>query len=248
MKRILALFLSVFFACGPVAWANGIWWIVPKPVAGISGTIAQWKFNDGTGTSVADNVSTNTGTITGTPAWGTGVLTLDGSTNFITVANEANFDFERTAAWSFSGWVKLSLTASGSDAVFNKQSPSGNEPGINIRLDTDNGRIKVYIIDNSGAELSSFGDVSSFSANAWHHIVVTYSGSSAGSGLNVYLDGSFNKTGTGTITQTILNDSQVLFGSDHSNGFLKADINDFRFFNRALNSTEVSSLYSGGAQ
>src|SRR5690348_6703426 len=58
---------------------------------------AWWKFNEGSGTTAADFTGNgNTGTLTGGASWTTGAVVLDGVDGYVAVANEANFDRERT--------------------------------------------------------------------------------------------------------------------------------------------------------
>lgn len=215
--------------------------------------IGWWKFNDGTGTTAADETGNgNTGTLTNGPTWTTGpnsngAVSFDGTDDYVAIANEANFDFERTQAFSFSAWIRWNSGASGSGkGVFNKQSTSGNQPGVNIFVDADNSRVRVFLIDSAGAEVGASTSNGSVAADTWTHVAITYDGSSSGSGLEIYLNGSSSTTGSGTISSSILNDNPLWIGRGAF--YFPGSIDDARCYNVELSASEVSALYAAGAQ
>lgn len=216
--------------------------------------IGWWKLNEGSGTSAADSSSggTNTGTLTNGPTWGTGPnstgdVVFDGTDDYIAILNESNFDRERTDAFSLSVWVKVNSAATGSRPVMNKQQTTGNQPGIDFKIDADNDRVRCFLVQSNAASVDATTAISSLSKNAWHLIAVTYDGSSNGTGLKVYIDNGASTAGSGTLTLSILNDNVLWLGRD-SGFYFYGEMDDARFYTRELTSGEVGALYSGGAK
>ncbi|RDB05620.1 LamG domain-containing protein [Runella aurantiaca] len=78
--------------------------------------------------------------------------------------------------------------------------------------------------------------------NQWHLIAVTFDGST----LNLYLDGVSlqNKTTTLNTSSNSFNyPSNLIIGSDESNGFFTGSLDDVRIYNRALTANEVQQTY-----
>jgi len=117
---------------------------------------------------------------------------IDGSVNFegntwASIANPANFSFERTDSFSLSGWFKLASNAVGT--LFSKfpavpsagwlllQQPSASDPTLGLWL--------------FGSSQSSWawGETPPVTMGAWHYVVATYSGTSTVAGMRIYVDG-----------------------------------------------------------
>lgn len=253
------VFVSLFLCASLVASPTMPWL---KSARGPSGSAPagptaylQLKLNEGTGTTANDDgTGNNDGTLTGGATWTTGpnsngAVALDGTDDYVAVANESNFDRERTDAWSISAWVKVNSGASGGQPIAVKKQASGNQPGFEIFVDTTNDRVRVFIADSTAAELQVNSANSSFSINAWHHVVVTYDGSSSGAGLKVYVDNGSAATGSGTVSNSILNDSALNIGYNNASAlYLNGVVDDFRFYLEELSSGDVSTIYIAGAQ
>jgi hypothetical protein len=216
--------------------------------------VGWWKLNDGSGTSAADATGNgNTGTLANT-TWGTGPnsngdAVFDGTGDLITIANESNFDFERTDAFSITFWMKGNSSATGSDAVFDKSAPSGNFQGFIVQHNADNALVNVALLDASGNALQAPTANGSITLNTWYFIAVTYDGSSLGAGLKTYINAGTAVTGTGTLSNTILNNASpyIGFGNGLAGDFF-GELDDVRVYDKELTSGEISSLNSGGAQ
>jgi hypothetical protein len=222
------------------------------PVSGGPSPIAWWKLNDGSGATTADDSGNgHTGTRTGT-TWDTGFLTFDGTGDYITVANESAFDFDRGNAFSVSAWVRWNVAADGGGLrrIVNKQQNFGNQQGFDIRMDTGNRAIGFVLSDTTGAAISRGSGVNTLSFSVWHHVAYTYDGSSSSAGMKVYVDGvDVSGASSGTISNPILNDTAMLIGDQTTGGSsVWGDMDDVRVYNVELTSGQVSALYSGGAQ
>jgi hypothetical protein len=111
------------------------------------------------------------------------------------------------------------------------------------------GKIGFYLIhdwiySNGIAVTSKIGN---FDDNNWHHVIVTYDGSSNVNGVKVYVDGElmnltthFNSL-TGTISGTGFG---VDIGSRPTQKFFDGTIDEVKIYNRALTENQVKSNYN----
>ena len=88
--------------------------------------------------------------------------------------------------------------------------------------------------------------------NEWHHVSVTYDGSTHANGLKIYIDGKLTKTEIhkDNLYKNITgggNDNIVIGQRFRDVGFSKGLVDDFHVFNRKLTSIEIAQLYDGQA-
>src|SRR3990167_11560177 len=168
---------------------------------------------------VRDASNSNHGTVTGTETYvdhspeisSTHPLrkafSFNGS-SYITLANESNFDFERTNPFTLSFWTKYSGNAI--TLIADKGPNTG--PGYTIRTLTD-GNLRFILRSTLGNEIRV--DTSSpTNDNNWHNIVMSYDGSSTAAGLSIYVDGNLvpKVVGSDTLTASILNNDPLVIG------------------------------------
>ena len=87
--------------------------------------------------------------------------------------------------------------------------------------------------------------------NTWLHVVVTYDGSEASTGIEVYLDGANDTTtqsGAGSYTGMTNTSNNVGIGSRADAGIseFQGDMDNIRFYNRELTLSEVGDLFAEG--
>jgi hypothetical protein len=176
-------------------------------------------------------------------------ILLDGVDDYVTMGNVSNLNFQRTDAFSISTWVKRgSFTET--QILFSKMNSSGNyrgymfyiaagsdAPQFLLRRDTSFTSQRLLVI-GSTAILD----------NNWHHLVVTYDGSSTASGVKIYVDEiSDTTTFTGAISDSITTPAPVNIGARNNNDYF----NDFScdevsVFNTELSQSDITSIYNGG--
>ncbi|MBM2818154.1 MAG: hypothetical protein HW401_744, partial [Parcubacteria group bacterium] len=234
-------------------------------VTELYGLVAQYKFDEGSGTAVSDSTGNgNNGNIVGS-AWTTGIggsaLNFNGSGNYVFKSNPS-IAIKPSNQVSVSAWVKATTTDSyGSDIV-----SMGDSYGIRIIPD---GNISfVYHNDTTWNILTSTG-VNALD-NQWHLIT----GQKTPSSSEIYFDGVLKKSvlGTGVInydwsagiyywipdwpTYEGGSGSDLRIGKsghDHTapdNGgdwgrfYFNGKIDEVRIYNRALSTTEINELYN----
>jgi hypothetical protein len=254
----IALAVSAFGQAFPGTAAYQAAFLKPAAAGGVpANLVGWWKLNDGSGTSAADATGNgNTGTRQGHTAWGTGPngngdLVLDGTGDYVDIANETQFDFDRDEAFSVSCWVKANSSIAGTVSILGKIQTSGNQPGYEIVYDTDNARVKFQLLQANGAAfLQSVSTPNSVPVNTWKLVTATYDASSTVAGCKIYINGSLDVAGTagGPLTDTILYNEPFQIGKGSSGATFYGEIDDARVYSVELTSGEVSALNSGGAQ
>ncbi len=244
-------------AQGSLSPAGMVPYLLPMPTNAVAssggytnvanGLLAWWKLNDGTGASAADSSGNgNTAALVGTPTWGTGDLTLNGTSQYVNTTDGNSI--KGLAAYSLCFWIDGPLNnANGSD-LWCEHNNSGSET-----------RFEIYVnypapftlwVDGSSTDAASTAWItattSAIPANTWTHVAVTVD-LTAGKVL-VYFNGSQDAT-TGTVSGTTFvgTNPQVVpcLGNDPDGGgyYLPATLCQARVYNRALTATEINDLF-----
>jgi hypothetical protein len=135
---------------------------------------------------------------------------------YVEVANQANFNFERTNPFSISSWVKWTgitdqyiVSTILTDPTYLGYSIylGGSSSGVSVELNNDVGAIKYINVAT---------DNSTVTRGIWTHVVMTYSGSGIASEVKVYINGAnqaltINRDTLGA--NTILNSQALDIGS-----------------------------------
>jgi hypothetical protein len=210
-----------------------------------NGLVGYWPFdgNDISGTSAIDRSGQgNNGTLTNGPTVTEGRsgqgLSFNGSNQYATVPDSAALDIG--TATTFSVWVKPTTTTftGGSAIVFRKWSSGAEDKYVSL---TDGGNIGFYLYNAfGGSELIA---TSSFSANAWTHIVGRYDGSVA----EIYANGI--KVASKSASGDVADGAGVLTIGRNPDGlvnYFPGSIDEPRIYNRALSASEIWDLYQLG--
>jgi hypothetical protein len=167
----------------------------------------------------------NHGTATGAVAGGIGGLRgyyFDGSDDYITWANESNFDFERTDSFSFVGTIyNLSVDNAG---IFVKQDSALSYRGFQLYVTTA-GRLYLMLRNTVTTNyLSAYSELLTCPLGKIATFVVTYNGTSTVEGVNFYANGrKYEGTGTTNLTDTILNNTAMTSGARNTGGAVELD-------------------------
>jgi len=200
-------------------------------ILGDTSCIAYYKMSDATDESGSyDGTSTNVDFNVAGKFGNAGEF--NGSSSQITLPSNV---IGTNLIGSVSLWLKGSSlvdTSSNTNAVFYNRNPY-------IFIATYNGNLSATIKDSSGANTIINYSVSNFNSNDWYHISVSLTGLS--STFEMYVNGS--SVGTATAPASIKNiASTALIGLNSATWDGKID--QVRIFNKALSSTEVTTLYN----
>ena len=206
------------------------------PVA--SGLVGWWNFDEGSGTTAADSSgNNNTGTLINSPTWTTsgrinGALTLNGTNQYVDVPYSSSIDLTGTNL-TIAAWVNISAVNGDYQAIF------GKDFQYRLLLGANLSSFLFQINSSTNAFSNTFA---ALTFRTWHHVAVTYNGTT----VNFYLDGQ--NVGSVAMTQSITSTGVYDAGignSFTSYYFLEGSIDDVRVYNRALSAKEVWQLYNG---
>ena len=208
-----------------------------------SGLVADWQFDDGSGTSASDSSGNgNTGTLNGGAVWDTGKtsggLTFDG-TGYVTVSSPNAIPI-KDSGYTISAWIKT--TGGSSQGIigwgdYDTQS-AVNATRIASAGDCSGGNgIMNYWWGNDVVGCASSG--TNLNDGTWHHVVTEYDGSTR----QIYIDGvlaTFDNPSPINVTR----DDDITIGVTHpGNGeTFTGTIDNVRIYNRALSQTQIAAL------
>ena len=107
-----------------------------------------------------------------------------------TYFTSSTFELEYNTTFTLSCWFKTSS----SGAFISKQENSVNYRGYSLLID-DTGYIK-FELTSTQANYLYLRTNATYADNAWHHVTLTYTGTSLASGVKIYVDGSIVATTT----------------------------------------------------
>jgi hypothetical protein len=218
---------------------------------GRSGIYAQWHLNELSGVSASDSSGNGrNGTLINMEDadWQAGKLNNclnfnEGTTNeYVDCGNIASF--ERTDKFSIEAWIQTSVASKIVIARHN------GTVGWFIYVDSD-GKLMCYLSNSySGSNNIARKSSDTVTDNNWHHIVLTYDGTSIVAGLHIYKDGVLND---GAIVQDNLTNS-IQVGTNTRIGnwggsalCWKGKIDEVLIYNKELSAAEVSASYNSGS-
>jgi len=203
--------------------------------------VGWWKFDDGGGTSASDSSGHgNSGTLVNGATWstdskvGSGSITFDGSSNYVTVPRTTSITSESdTVPISISFWVKPAVTLNSSTAGYLTMLAKSSD--YIFRYDT--GQLHFYI-----GTAKDVAYTTTLNANQWYHITGVKENNAHT--LSLYLNGVLVK-GPYDVGPASYNANNLTMGATSAGSlFFPGSLDDVRIYNRALSAAEVSQLYS----
>lgn len=213
--------------------------------------IGNWRFDEKTsaGTTARDSSGNGyNGTMTNGPARVKGKtwrgLLFDGSNDYVDVGDQSAFDFGSAQNFTLSAWFKWDGTSQAYQPLVQKGNLNSNS---HYMLGVTSGYIKFRMKDSNG----NIKDLSAgaATANVWTHVVAVKDSSK----MYIYVNGSlaidFAHSFTGDFSSTYplrIGFLSYITPPAYVNAGFHGTIDNVRIYNRALNSTEIQSLYAGG--
>jgi YHS domain-containing protein len=210
-----------------------------------NGLVGYWSFS---GNANDESVNAHNGTVSGaslTPSrFGTenSAYSFDGVNDYIAIAPSSLVDNE--TAITVSCWLKR-----GAADDYGLPYHTGNQGRVGIQVKKDSVLINVTTNSTlSGGTCSTFtiGWVK-YNQTEWSHIILRYDGTS----ISLYINGEFIKSTYAEGNIWTPQSSYLAFGvymlfGNPNHGYYKGILDDVRLYNRALNATEIQSLYHEG--
>lgn len=235
-----------------------------ETVSDSTNLVAQWNFNETSGTSAnndaegtscggtpsncdgtlggfsnttGQDVAAGSGWTSDNRRWGAGALMFNGSSDYVSITDNASL--APSSQMSIESWFKFDSFTSGM-AILNRRT-TGNVGGYTLELSGTNG-IRLHIYTSSWQNAYS-GD-NSLESGKWYHVVGTYDGSS----IKIYLNGEL--AGSTSVTGSINNPASptVWMGRNIPTNTIYFDgvIDSTRLYSDTLSSSEILSNYNAG--
>jgi hypothetical protein len=202
----------------------------------VHGLIACYPFNEQMGNIVSDLVSSRNLSLFNGPTWSSvngGGLTFDGSNDY----SENTRIFIPFNSLTFSIWVYKTVAF---ESAYKKIFAIGDNTNVSIYMSQGSGpQIYFGIGTTLGQNGPSFSGT--LAANTWHHLVGTWNGSVVRLYINGKLIGTTNFAGT---WPGGYRNSPLRVGWAYGGEYFNGTIRDFLIFDRALDITEIQSLYT----
>lgn len=191
-------------------------------------------------------------------------ILLDGTNDHVLISDQDAFSFTDGSddkPFSISAWVYVGDISADNGPFVSK---------INFLVSTrteylfkhSNGKLEMFMYDTlksaSGHAIKAVADATSLTDNTWHHVVMTYDGSGAHTGITLYTDGAAttstnSETGTGTggydkmtntSTPLVLGATQDGAANSTANRVFEDKLADVCIFDKELSASEVTEIYS----
>jgi len=148
-----------------------------------------------------------------------------------------------TTGVSASCWIKISNFISNDHIIFTRNNAGSQFAAYSLITYHQGGGIyKLRTYKENGT--SNFAQsTTTLALNTWYHVVFTIDNTS----LKIYVNGVLENTGPSTINFDYQTGKTVILGGTHDPGYntpFSGAIDNLRFYNRVINSSEVSDLFT----
>ncbi len=218
----------------------------PPPKPSEEGLVAVLAFDDSL--AVTASAASASGQVVGAekPEFVEGrlgkALKLDGKAHAEFVELAGLVGLERTNAFSYGAWVKLESGG----AVLSKMEKGPGFRGFDLFFADEH--FQVHLANAWPDNALKIRTKDKFPKSQWVHVLATYDGSGKASGLKLFVNGRVRtvEVEKNSLTSTIANAESVRIGARNSEAILKGQVDDVRFYGRALTVEEARSLTLNG--
>jgi len=212
--------------------------------AELAGLVAQWTFDESTGSVAADNSGNgNEGTLQGNPTWQPsagkpgGALLFDGDGDYVKVGNESKFDFAGQV--TVAAWIKVNRFDKDWQAIVAK-----GDSAWRLQRNQNKDSLEFACTALKVPDNSPYGGLygqKSVNDGQWHHVAGVYDGEK----MCIYVDGAVDvsQTASGAINA---NNEPVYIGenSERAGRCWNGLIDDVRIYNYGFSEKAIKALCS----
>jgi len=205
---------------------------------------AWWHLNEAAGANIADSSGNGrNGTTVGSPSWVAAKLNNGLQTTGTQYGNMGDIaSFERTIPFSVEMWIKTASTGT----LIGRRENSAPYRGWDIMF--SGGNLYFYFANTTVSNMISVYTTFALGDNAWHHVVVTYDGSSNASGVNIYIDGALKSKTTqyNTLSATAITTTYLHLGARAGANYLNGTYDEVVIYSTAISAANVTERYNSG--
>lgn len=228
-----------------------------ETISDATGLVAQWNFNNTSGTTATNNAGSCGSSCNGTlnnfastgsqdaavgsgwtsdnRRWGAGALMFDGTNDFVQSNSSSPLNFT-SSDFSMDGWFRFEDLTTREQILFG----NGTHQLNGYYFYWANDRTLRFATHQSGARQDTYSIPYPVQTGTWHHIAVTRSGST----VKIYVDGKDVTRISGThIDPTNTSSSFTIgaIGTMTQSLFFDGAMDSLRVFSRTLSPTEVAA-------
>lgn len=229
----------------------------PAATGSLAGNIvAHWALDEADGTTVADAVGSNPGTVMGTAEWKPGegqvdgAIFFDGSDGFIEVADAPEFRFAESESWAVSLWYRTDAVEDDQGLLTKGYHDDSRATTGYWQLQTRAGSFTVDSRCCEGGDPRARVDSDSGISHGddqWHHFVVTRDG--ALQEIRLYVDGqrtTADVSGQDNGLWAMGDNDDPLVIANHFNRFTRGWFDDIAIWKGyALSDSDVAAIAGG---
>jgi YD repeat-containing protein len=222
------------------------------------GPASYWRLSETSGTTATDSGGSSNGTYSaGVTLNQTGPVPGDpsksalfnGTTGTVSVADSPKHRFNQRQGFAVEMWLKTSCSCPAIQALVSKMANAAPFQGWEVALHT-NGQPYFQLINDFASDNRIYAKgVTRLADGAWHHLAVTYDGSSTAQGVEFFVDGrNDDKTIiNNSLTKTPVSSAPLYVGS-RANGayWWSGMLSDVAVYPRPLQSAATSAHHLAG--
>lgn len=147
---------------------------------------------------------------------------------------------ERDQAFTFAAWLKFPDKGNGS--VIARMDEEQAYRGYDFWV--QNRSVGTHIVSNWPANALKVVSSEPLTPDKWHHVAVTYDGSSKAAGVKIFIDGKpvGSKVEQDSLKDSIVTQTPFKIGSRSGKGNYNGEVDELRIYNRALSGPEIQRL------
>jgi hypothetical protein len=227
-------------------WSSAVTKSLVVNAAPITNLIADWKFNEISGTSASDNSgNVNTGTLVNSPSWVTGKIgnALSFTNSYVNIPSSSSIN-SITNAITISAWIKTTNTSQ--EAILERWQYG---TGVNKRafcLEVLSNKVYFGLSkDGTSANSKWLTSVTSVNDGTWKYITATFDGTT----MKIYINGVLDASVSAGFTSIFASTGNLHIGKQEYNSGVFGypfigTIDEMKLYNKALTLSEVQSLYA----
>lgn len=214
--------------------------------------IAHYKLDEGAGETTAsaipgtpDGVCQDWGRSQWLPGIDGNAIGIDGDD--ASIRCDDAFDLERTDSFSYGCWF-LRNSDERLGTLLAKMDVKNRYRGVDLMV--AEGRIQIHLKHAWPGNAIVVDSVAPVPADQWHHVMVTYDGSSKASGVTIYLDGQsvLVKIAADHLSDSIRNNRPLTIGRRDSIHAFHGRIDEVMVFAKCLAPMEVDQIFQSGVR
>ncbi len=228
----------------------------PNAVAGDAPT-SYWRLNETSGTAAADSNGSSNGTYSSGvtlnrpgPAPGDPATAADfnGTTGYVNIPDSPKLRFNQRQSFSVEAWVKTSCSCAAHQIVASKMANVSPYQGWEVAL-SSTGLPQLLLINTWTTNNLYVKGTTKVNDGAWHHLAVTYDGSSAAQGVSIIVDGRLDEPSVidNDLSATPVSAAPLYIGSRANSAYwFSGTLSDVAVYPTALTPSEASLHHLAG--